>query len=75
VTNHVGPTAALASERLYTRRTLPIGVARGLRAGLRGDPSGFARAAAIIAGLAITTAGYAYGWLRRSSGGVLAEEP
>lgn len=73
VTNHVGRSAALASERLYTRQTLPSGVLRGIRAGLRGEAAGFARATAIIAGLTITAAGYVYGWLRRSSGEVLPE--
>jgi GT2 family glycosyltransferase len=50
--------AALASERAYVRRTLPAGIARGLRDALTGDPGGAARAGAIIEGTALTAAGY-----------------
>jgi glycosyltransferase involved in cell wall biosynthesis len=58
----VGPGEGLASERTHAFRTLPKGVARGLAdAALRGDPSGLGRAAAIVAGLAATTAGYILG--------------
>lgn len=57
-----GTKDALASERTYTLRTLPRGVIRGLSdAILRGDKAGLARAAAIVAGLAITAAGYLVG--------------
>ena len=59
----VGPGDGLASERSYTFRTLPSGVVRGLMALLRRDYSGALRAAAIIAGLAFTTAGYLSGKL------------
>ena len=49
---------ALASERRHALRTLP----RALRAALRrADAAGAARAAAIVTGLAITTAGYLAG--------------
>lgn len=61
VTWLVGKQAGLASERAYTLRTLPKGVARGLVDSLRGDFSGVGRALAIVAGLAITTAGYLSG--------------
>lgn len=61
VSGRVGTDAALASERTYVARTLPAGVLRGMRAALLGDPSGIARAAAIIVGLAVTSAGYAAG--------------
>ncbi len=55
----VGAGSALSHERRYVRRTLPLGVARGLGdALLRLDPSGFARAGAIAAGVAFTGAGY-----------------
>ncbi|MDX6597661.1 MAG: hypothetical protein QOE87_1548 [Gaiellales bacterium] len=54
----VGSGRALASERTYVTRTLPTGVARGVRDAARGDASGLLRAVAIVAGLAITTAGY-----------------
>jgi GT2 family glycosyltransferase len=57
----VGREPALASERAYALRTLPVGVLRGLGDGLRGDLSGLRRAAVLVAGLAITTAGFARG--------------
>jgi len=58
-----GAGPALATERSYTVRTLPTGVARGLGDALRGDLSGFARAGTIVAGVAVTTAGYLAGRL------------
>lgn len=62
VTWHVGTKGSLASERTYTLRTLPRGVVRGLADVLfRHDLAGFARVAAIVAGLAVTTAGYLVG--------------
>jgi GT2 family glycosyltransferase len=58
----VGAGAGSATERAYTLRTLPRGVARGLvDTLLRCDPGGLARAGAITLGLAITTAGYLQG--------------
>jgi GT2 family glycosyltransferase len=54
-----GTQAGLSSEREYTRRTLPRGVRRELSGG--GDPAALLRAAAIIAGLAITAGGYLSG--------------
>jgi GT2 family glycosyltransferase len=54
-----GPTEALSSERSYTIRVLPVGVLRGIGRLLRGDLGGAQRAAAIVAGLLITTFGYA----------------
>ncbi len=52
----------LRTERSYTTRTLPAGVARGVGDALkRRRPGGIARAAAIVGGLAVTTAGYARG--------------
>ena len=59
ISRFVGTRDALASERAYTFRTLPQGFMRGLGDALfRGDLTGLARAGAILAGLAITTAGY-----------------
>jgi hypothetical protein len=58
VTARVGSGDGLSSERSYVTRTLPLGVLRGLASLLRGRPSGLGRAAAIVAGLAVTTAGY-----------------
>jgi GT2 family glycosyltransferase len=58
VAQRAGSKQALASERVYVRSTLPKGVADGLRAGIRGDPGGFARSIMIILGLLTTSAGY-----------------
>jgi glycosyltransferase involved in cell wall biosynthesis len=66
VSRLAGSDAALASERAYTTRTLPAGVARALRDWLSGDPAAFGRAAAIVGGLAVTVAGY----LRGSASGL-----
>lgn len=66
VARHAGSHDGLASERSYATRTLPRGVARGLAdAALRGDGAGLGRAGAIVAGLGITTLGYAVGRLGR----------
>ena len=62
VSQLVGAGDGLASERTYTLRTLPQGVVRGaVDTFLRRDPTGLARAGAIIAGLAFATAGYLMG--------------
>jgi glycosyltransferase involved in cell wall biosynthesis/GT2 family glycosyltransferase len=55
----VGSESGLEAERSYVRRTLPMGVLRGIGDAFRGDPSGISRAAAIVTGLTTTTAGYA----------------
>jgi len=75
VSRYVGVKDSLASERIYTFRTLPQGVARGLVDALfHRDLSGFARAGAIITGVAVTTAGYLVGSIlvqvSKSKGGV-----
>ncbi|MCW3843496.1 glycosyltransferase family 2 protein [Micromonospora yasonensis] len=54
----VGVDAGLATERAYTRRTLPAGVRRGLRQVGAGDRAGLLRSGAIVAGLLVTAAGY-----------------
>ena len=59
-----GTTRGLSSERSYATRVLPSGVLRGLRDLLRGDWGGALRAGAIVAGLLITTIGYASGRVR-----------
>jgi glucosyl-dolichyl phosphate glucuronosyltransferase len=60
----VGRREALASERAYTRRVLPAGFVRAVRDAVLGrDASALARAGAIVAGLAFTTAGYLSGKL------------
>ncbi len=62
VSRYVGVTDSLASERIYVYRVLPQGVTRGLNDFFfHHDLSGFARAGAIVAGLAATTAGYFVG--------------
>ncbi|MDQ3668758.1 MAG: glycosyltransferase [Actinomycetota bacterium] len=65
VTRLAGARDGLSSERSYMLRTLPRGVANGLRDAVLGrDGHGLARAAWIVAGLATTTCGYAIGRLR-----------
>lgn len=51
----------LSSEWTYTLKALPLGALAGVRDGVRGRTGGFGRAAAIVAGLGITTAGYVRG--------------
>ena len=58
LTGMVGSEDGLSSERSYVRRTLPLGVLRGLRDALRGDAGGFGRATMIFLGLAATTTDY-----------------
>jgi glycosyltransferase involved in cell wall biosynthesis len=59
---YLDSSAALATERHYTRRVLPAGFAAGVRDTLtRRDLAGVARSGAILAGLGATTAGYAHG--------------
>ncbi|MEV4788988.1 glycosyltransferase family 2 protein [Streptomyces tuirus] len=64
VTRHVGVAKGLESERRYTTRVLPGGVARGLRDALLGRRGGAGRAGAIVAGVTAAAAGYAVGALR-----------
>lgn len=61
----VGSSDALSAERVYTMRTLPPGVLRGIRDLFRGDAAGAGRAAAIIAGLGMSASGYVCGKLAR----------
>ncbi len=65
VTASVGTRDGLSAERHYTTRTLPLGVARGLRDFLRGDVSGLSRAGAITTGVSCTVAGYVVGSVTR----------
>jgi glycosyltransferase involved in cell wall biosynthesis len=53
-----GRRSGLSSEFRYTLVVLPIGIGRGLKAVVGGDPWGMARAAAIVLGLVFTTIGY-----------------
>jgi glycosyltransferase involved in cell wall biosynthesis len=61
LTRRVGAADALASERVYVRRTLPAGIRRGLADAVHGDVTGLARAASIAAALMATAAGYVIG--------------
>jgi hypothetical protein len=62
VADHSEAREALRTERTYVARTLPVGFAHGLRdAVARRDSGGWGRAGAIVAGLAVTTWGYARG--------------
>jgi hypothetical protein len=74
VTKHGGVADGLDSERRYASRTLPIGIALALRdAILRREPGGAVRAAAILAGLAVTTAGFIIGVVRGLKGDLSVE--
>lgn len=65
VSRLLGSADGLSAERDYTARTLPRGVAHGLREALGGDAHGLARATAIVVGLVVTTLGYLSGRLAR----------
>jgi hypothetical protein len=58
----VGTKDGLASERVYTCKTLPRGALRGLKNTIvNRDPAGLKQTVAIIAGLALTISGYLVG--------------
>jgi len=62
VSKFVGARDGLAAEWSYSLQTLPKGVFRGVsEAAVSRDPTGLARAGAIVAGLTVTTAGYVVG--------------
>ena len=66
VAARAGNGDGLSSERDYALRTLPRGVLRGVSEAVRGrDLAGMVRGLAIVAGLLVTTAGYAVGLVRR----------
>lgn len=67
VAEAAGAGRALATERAYVSRTLPLGFLGGLAAAatLR-DAAGALRSAAIAAGLLTTTAGFCVGQLKRA---------
>jgi glycosyltransferase involved in cell wall biosynthesis len=69
VARSVGADKGLESERRYTTRVLPAGVARGLRDALLARPGGAGRAGAIVAGVLTAAGGYAVGSLRARRGG------
>jgi len=66
ITRHVGARNSLSSERTYTLKILPLGIARGIAdCFIRRDLTGLQRAGAILVGLATTTIGYIIGALSR----------
>ncbi|MGW1957378.1 glycosyltransferase family 2 protein [Streptomyces sp. NPDC001920] len=70
VARSVGAEKGLESERRYTTRVLPAGVARGLRDALLARPGGAGRAGAIVAGVLTAAGGYVVGSVRARRGGV-----
>ncbi|MCS0602038.1 glycosyltransferase [Streptomyces sp. LP11] len=64
VAHSVGAAKGLESERRYTTRVLPAGIARGLRDSLLGRPGGAGRAGAIVAGVLTAAGGYLVGSAR-----------
>jgi len=69
VAGMVGQEAALESERSYVTHVLTRGVLREAYKAVRGQRAGATGAAAICAGLAVTTAGYLRGALSRARSG------
>jgi glycosyltransferase involved in cell wall biosynthesis len=69
VARRVGQSSALSAERSHALRILPRGIWRGFRDSSTGDLWGVARAAAIVTGLFITTAGYTTEHLRAATFG------
>lgn len=65
VAGSVGAGDGLSSERHYVTRTLPSGMARGLRRALRGDLAGLGTTAAIAVGGLVTASGYLLGTVRQ----------
>ncbi|MBO1331950.1 glycosyltransferase family 2 protein [Streptomyces sp. VRA16 Mangrove soil] len=69
VARSVGADKGLESERAYTSRVLPAGVARGVRDFVLGRAGGAGRAGAIVAGVATAAGGYVLGSFRARGGG------
>ncbi|MDV9172800.1 glycosyltransferase family 2 protein [Streptomyces sp. W16] len=69
VARSVGADKGLESERRYTTRVLPAGVARGLRDAVFARPGGAGRAGAIVAGVFTAAGGYVVGSVRARRGG------
>ncbi|WP_151479500.1 glycosyltransferase family 2 protein [Streptomyces albicerus] len=69
VARSVGADKGLESERRYTTRVLPAGVARGLRDALLARRGGAGRAGAIVAGVVLAAGGYVLGSVRARRGG------
>ncbi|MEV7126992.1 glycosyltransferase family 2 protein [Streptomyces sp. NPDC093260] len=75
VARSVGAAKGLESERRYTTRVLPAGVARGLRDALLAREGGAGRAGAIVAGVLTAAGGYAVGTVRARRGGTAFSAP
>ncbi|MEU3298576.1 glycosyltransferase family 2 protein [Streptomyces sp. NPDC006678] len=75
VSHSVGSAKGLETERRYTTRVLPAGVARGLRDALLGRPGGAGRAGAIVTGVATAAAGYTMASVRTRSGVAFSHGP
>ncbi|OON82443.1 glycosyltransferase [Streptomyces tsukubensis] len=69
VARSVGAGKGLESERRYTTRVLPAGVARALRDAVLRRPGGAGRAGALVSGVAAAAGGYVVGSLRARRGG------
>ena len=69
VARSVGADKGLESERRYTTRVLPAGVARGLRDAVLARSGGAGRAGAIVAGVFTAAGGYVVGSVRARRGG------
>jgi glucosyl-dolichyl phosphate glucuronosyltransferase len=61
VSRLVGASDGLSSERAYVRATLPRGMRRELRRGLRGEIGGWSASALIVAGTIVTGLAYLSG--------------
>ncbi|MFI8189060.1 glycosyltransferase family 2 protein [Streptomyces sp. NPDC085946] len=75
VARSVGAAKGLESERRYTARVLPAGVARGLRDALLARPGGAGRAGAIVAGVLTAAGGYLVGSVRARRGAAAFSVP
>lgn len=75
VARSVGAAKGLESERRYTTRVLPAGVARGLRDALLARRGGAGRAGAIVAGALTAAGGYAVGAVRARWSGTAFPAP
>ncbi|MGW7364857.1 glycosyltransferase family 2 protein [Streptomyces sp. NPDC054841] len=75
VSHSVGSGKGLETERRYTTRVLPAGVARGLRDALLGRRGGAGRAGAIVAGVATAATGYALASVRTRGGVAFSHGP
>ncbi|MHB8669979.1 MAG: glycosyltransferase family 2 protein [Acidimicrobiales bacterium] len=73
VAARVGSGQALSSERSYTLKVLPQGIARSLLDAWRGENGAARRALAITAGLCMTMAGYVWGQLGLRVGGTVQQ--